>query len=97
MTGNPARRRLTTIVAASLWLVLAFLVWNVCFDYGVRMSQFRFLAARTAFLRGTGPRVEMANTMSQGIGQSAWSATIACAPCAAVGIAVALAGWQRRP
>jgi len=96
MTGNPARRRLTTIVAASLWLVLAFLVWNVCFDYGVRMSQFRFLAARTAFLRGTGPRVEMANTMSQGIGQSAWRATLASAPCAAVGMVVALAGWQKR-
>jgi len=96
MTGNPARRRLTTIVAASLWLVLAFLVWNVCFDYGVRMAQFRFLEARTAFLRGRGPRVEMADAMSQGIGQSAWRATFACAPCAAVGMAVALAGWQRR-
>jgi hypothetical protein len=96
MTGSPSRRRLTTIVAASLWLVLAFLVWNVCFDYGVRMTQFRFLEARTAFLRGTGPRVEMADAMSQGIGQSAWSATLACAPCAAVGIVVAMAGCQRR-
>ena len=96
MTGNPARRRLTTIVAASLWLVLAFLVWNVCFDYGVRMAQFRFLGARSAYLRGKGPRVEMADAMAQGIGQSAWSATLACAPCAAVGIVVALAGSQRR-
>ena len=96
MTGSPSRRRLTTIVAASLWLVLAFLVWNVCFDDGVRMAQFRFLGARTAFLRGTGPRVEMADTMSQGIGESAWRATLACAPCAAVGVVVAFAGWQRR-
>ena len=96
MTGSPSRRRLTTIVAASLWLVLAFLVWNVCFDYGVRMAQFRFLGARSAFLRGTGPRVEMAVTMSQGMGQSAWRATFACAPCAAVGMVVAFAGWQRR-
>ena len=38
MTASPSRRRLTAIVAASLWLVLAFLVWNVCFDYGVRMA-----------------------------------------------------------
>ena len=96
MTGSPSRRRLTTIVAASLWLVLSFLVWNVCFDYGVRMAQFRFLGARSAYLRGKGPRVEMADTMSQGIGQSAWSATLACAPCAAVGIVVAIAGCQRR-
>jgi ABC-type spermidine/putrescine transport system permease subunit I len=96
MTVSPSRRRLATIVAASLWLVLAFLVWNVCFDYGVRMTQFRFLEARTAYLRGTGPRVQMADAMSQGIVQSAWRATLACAPCAAVGVAVALAGWQRR-
>jgi hypothetical protein len=96
MTVSPSRRRLTTIVAASLWLVLAFLVWNVCFDYGVRMAQFRFLEARTAFLRGKGPRVEMADAMSQGIGQSAWRATLASAPCAAVGMVVALAGWQKR-
>ena len=96
MTVSPSRRRLTTIIAASLWLVLAFLVWNVCFDYGVRMAQFRFLGARSAYLRGKGPRVEMADAMAQGIGQSAWSATLACAPCAAVGIVVALAGSQRR-
>ena len=96
MTGSPSRRRLTTIVAASLWLVLAFLVWNVCFDYGVRMAQFRFLGARSAYLRGKGPRVEMADTMSQGIGQSAWRATLASAPCAAVAMVVALAGWQKR-
>jgi hypothetical protein len=54
MTGSPSRRRLTTIVAASLWLVLAFLVWNVCFDYGVRMAQFRFLGARSAYLSRQG-------------------------------------------
>jgi hypothetical protein len=96
MTVSPSRRRLTTIVAASLWLVLAFLVWNVCFDYGVRMAQFRFLEARTAFLRSTGPRVEMADAMAKGIGQSAWRATLASTPCAAVGMVVALAGWQKR-
>jgi ABC-type spermidine/putrescine transport system permease subunit I len=96
MTVSPSRRRLTTIVAASLWLVLAFLVWNVCFDYGVRAAEYRFLEARTAYLRGTGPRVEMADAMAKGIAQSAWRATLACAPCAAVGMAVAWAGWQRR-
>src|SRR5262249_297803 len=94
MTASPSRRRLTIIVAASLWLLLAFLVWNVCFDYGVRMAEFRFLAARTAFLRGTGPRVEMADAMEQGVGQSARWASLACAPCLVVGLAVAWRGWQ---
>jgi len=81
MTGNPARRRLTTIVAASLWLVLAFLVWNVCFDYGVRMAQFRFLGARSAYLRGKGPRVEMADAMAQGITRSAYRACLSIGTC----------------
>src|SRR5262245_20830640 len=96
MTVSPSRRRLTTIVAASLWLVLAFLIWNVCFDYGVRMTQFRFLAARSAFLRGAGPRVEMADVMARGISRSAQWATLACTPCIAIAVVVALAGWQRR-
>ena len=95
MTASESRRRLTTILAASLWLVLAFLIWNVCFDYGVRIAQYHFLAARTAFLRGTGPRVEMADAMAQGIGQSARWASLACAPCVAVGVVVVLLG--RRP
>ena len=95
MTASPARRRLTTIIAASLWLVLAFLVWNVCFDYGIRMSQFRFLEARTAFLRGRGPRVEMADAMARGVSRSAHQADLACAPCVAVGIAIVVLG--RRP
>ena len=96
MTVSPSRRRFTTRLAASLWLVLAFLVWNVCFDYGVRTAQYHFLADRTAFLRGTGPRVEMADAMAKGISQSAWRATLAGAPCAAVGIVVAWSGWHRR-
>jgi hypothetical protein len=96
MTAKLSRRRFTTLLAASLWLVLAFLVWNVRFDYGVRMAEFRFLTARTAYLRNRGPRVEMADAMAKGIGQSAWRATLACAPCAAVGMVVALVGWQRR-
>jgi len=88
MTGSPSRRRLTTIVAASLWLVLAFLVWNVCFDYGVRMAQFRFLGARSAYLRGKGPRVEMADAMAQGITRSAYRADLACTPCVLVGLGI---------
>lgn len=90
MRVSPARRRFTTIIiAASLWLVLAFLVWNVCFDYGVRMSQFRFLAARTAFLRGTGPRVEMADAMASGIALSARRALLLSSPFAAVAVGLA--------
>jgi hypothetical protein len=95
MTVSPRRRRLTTIIAASLWLVLAFLVWNVCFDYGVRMSQFRFLAARTTFLRGAGPRVEMADAMASGITAAARRATLCSAPCAALGLGLAWFGGRK--
>ena len=86
MTARRSRRRFTALLAASLWLVLAFLVWNVRFDYGVRMAEFRFLSARTAYLRGRGPRVEMADAMAKGIADAGRSASLLALPQAIVGV-----------
>jgi hypothetical protein len=94
--GTPGRRAL---VAAVLWLVLAFCIWNVRFDWGVRIAVFRYLEARSAYLERHGPRVELAPSMSQAIVDSTRSATILAAP--AVGIAIGLGvfavnRWKRR-
>jgi hypothetical protein len=83
--GTPRRRAL---VAAVLWLVLAFCIWNVRFDWGVRIAVFRYLEARSAYLERHGPCVELAPWMSQAIADSSRSATILAAP--AVGIALGL-------
>lgn len=71
------RRRL---LAAALWALLAFLVWNVRFDLGVRQSATRYLVARGAYLQGTGPRIEMAPAMRDGVAASAAAATLVAAP-----------------
>jgi hypothetical protein len=78
------RRRL----AAALWFLLAFLVWNVRFDLGVRVSASAYLHDRAVHLRGVGPRVEMASAMRAGVRDSARAATLWALPAAAVGVAL---------
>ena len=85
----------TALVAAACWLVLAFLVWNVRFDYGVRVSAKQFLSARAACLRGDGPAVELGDAMRAGIRQAARDATALASPVGAVG-AILLALATRR-
>jgi hypothetical protein len=82
-------------VAAALWLVLAFLVWNVRFDYGVRLSAKSYLARRSAYLHDSGPRVEMASSMRAGIDGSARAATMIALPFA--GVALGLTVRRTKP
>jgi hypothetical protein len=82
------------IVAAALWFVFAFLVWNVRFDFGVRASARSYINQRALFLRGAGPRVEMASAMRAGIHDSAAAATVVALPF--TGVAVVLAATRLR-
>jgi hypothetical protein len=82
------------ILAAMLWFVLAFAVWNVRFDFGVRASARSYINQRALFLRGAGPRIEMASAMRAGINDSAAAATVLALPFA--GVAVALAATRLR-
>ncbi len=68
------------VLAAALWLVLAFLVWNVRFDYGVRVTARSYLNHRALYLRGAEPRIEMASVMRAGIHDSAGRGDRACDP-----------------
>lgn len=77
------RRRL---VAAALWFVFAFLVWNVRFDYGVRVGATRYLNQRALYLRSAAPPIEMASAMRATIADSARSATWISMPFAIVAI-----------
>lgn len=73
--------------------MLSFLVWNVRFDEGVRFTARAYLTQRTLYLRGEGPRVEMASAMRDGIRDSARAATLLALPLA--GVAVWLAARRR--
>ena len=83
------------VLAAALWLVLAFLVWNVRFDYGVRVAAKAYLNQRALYLRGAAPQVEMASTMRAGIRDSAAAATVMALPLAAVAVWLAAPRLRR--
>ena len=82
------RRRL---LAAALWALLAFLVWNVRFDLGVRQSATDYLVARRAYLQGTAPPIEMAPAMRAGVAGSATAATLLATPVLVVAMVLAIA------
>jgi hypothetical protein len=84
------RRRL---IAAGLWALLAFLIWNVKFDLGVRQAATRYLVARGLYLQDRGARVEMAPHMRAGVAAAARAATVVALP--AAGVAVWLASGRR--
>jgi hypothetical protein len=85
MTDDGTGRR-RAVIAAGLWFVLAFCVWNVRFDWGVRVGASQYLQARDAYLHGRGPKIELADTMHRGVVASARCATLISAPAIVVGI-----------
>ena len=82
-------------IAAVMWFVLAFLIWNVRFDYGVRVSARAYLNNRALYLRGAGPRVEMASALRAGTADSVREAALLALP--AVGVSLWLAATRSRP
>jgi hypothetical protein len=85
MTDDGTGRR-RAVIAAGLWFVLAFCVWNVRFDWGVRVGASQYLQARDAYLHGRGPKIELADTMHRGVAASARCATIIATPAIVLGV-----------
>ena len=83
------------IAATALWFILAFLVWNVRFDYGVRLAGRSYLNHRALYLRGAEPRIEMASVMRGGIHDSAVSAAMLATPFTGVALALAATRFRR--
>ena len=73
-------------LAAALWLLLAFLVWNVRFDYGIRVAAAGYVNARTLSVRGEAPPIEMGSTMRAARTASARAATAVAAPALVVAL-----------
>jgi hypothetical protein len=87
----PGRRA----AAAALWFLLAFLVWNVRFDMGVRVAAGTYLDQRVRYLRGAGPRIEMSSSMRAGVRASARAATVIALPFLGVAAALGAAAVSR--
>ena len=91
--GTPWRRAL---VAAVLWLVLAFCIWNVRFDWGIRVAASEYLNARFAYEQGRGPRVELAAWMDRAIADSGQAATLLASPALGIAFGLTAYGLRRR-
>ncbi len=84
-----------TAIAAGLWAVLAFVLWNVLFDRSVEHSTIAFVIERGHYLAGAGPRVDLAEAMRAGIGRAATHASLFALPCAAMALALAGTAFRR--
>ena len=91
--GTPRRRGL---VAAVLWLTLAFCIWNVRFDWGVRVCASQYLNDRFAYLHGRGPRVELADAMDRGVAEARHTATLLALPAAGIAAGLVIYAARRR-
>jgi hypothetical protein len=91
--GTPWRRAL---VAAVLWIILAFCIWNVRFDWGIRVAASEYLNARFAYEQGRGPRVELAESMDRAIEDSRRAATLLALPAVGVAVGLTLYALRRR-
>jgi hypothetical protein len=89
-----ARRR--SLVAAVLWLVLAFCIWNVRFDWGVRVCASQYLNDRLAYLQGRGTRVELADAMDRGVAEARHTATLLALPAAGIAAGLVIYAARRR-
>jgi hypothetical protein len=83
-------------VAAGLWLLLAFVLWNALFDYGVRRAARDYLNQRQQYVDGLGSPVTIDAVMRPAISRSAWTASAWSVGVCGVGLA-ATAWFAGRP
>jgi hypothetical protein len=90
MSADQGRARL----AAALWLLLAFLVWNDRFDHDIRVAARRYLAAQHQHVLGRAPFLPINAAMRPAAGSAALDATGWGALVAVPGVAAVI--WAAR-
>lgn len=84
-------------VAIALWLVLAFLVWNVVFDRILVLAGRRYSYAARVLVREKGTYLRIDDWMRPAITRGLWTASAAGIAVAVVGLAgVAIARRRAR-
>jgi hypothetical protein len=73
-------------LATTLWLILAFLVWNDFFDSYVRGGMYAYLTRTALFEQGLAARATIDDMMAPAIANGLRVASIAGAAIAAVGV-----------
>lgn len=77
------------LLAATLWVVLAFTIWNVIFDRVLVLAGRRYVAAATASAQH-GVYLKIDDAMRPAIRRGVWLATASTLPVAVFGVA---ASW----
>ena len=72
-------------IATALWIVWAFVVWNVVFDHVIVVAGREYLRAAVLAARGGGPYACMDDWMRPAITHGLWLATAASAVILVVG------------
>src|ERR1700740_3189213 len=85
-------------IAKALWIVWAFVVWNVVFDHVIVVVGREYRKAAVIAARGTGPYARMDDWMRPAIAHGLWLATAASAAILLVGFAaIRRASIYKRP
>ena len=88
------RKRRTALI---LWIVFAFVVWNVIFDRVLVLAGRRYAHAAATAVQAGGPYVKASGWMIDAQGRGVRLATTACGAVLVVGLgALALSGRRRR-
>lgn len=82
-------------VAAALWMVLAFVVWNVVFDREVILAGRAYLAAAVRADADSRPPVLIAEWMRPAVTKAFWLASLAGGAVAVVGLVGVLLGARQ--
>ena len=87
----PRRARL----AAALWLVLAFLIWNVVFDRILVLAGRRYSYEATVAVRERGTYLHIDDWMRPAIASGLWTASAAGIAITVVGLAAVVMASRR--
>ncbi len=83
-------------LAALLWLLFAFVLWNAIFDRQVDGAVWEYLRLESRHFQGHGPPVTVAGVVHPGVARGAMLATAVASTVAAAGLAAIAAASRGR-
>jgi hypothetical protein len=84
-------------LARWLWVVFAFVVWNVVFDRIIVLAGRQYVYAATVAASGSGPYLRVDDWMRPAIDRGLWDATAAASAILAIGLISVPFAARRRP
>ena len=83
------------VAAIGLWLVFAFVTWNVVFDRLIVLAGRRYVYAAVVSARQTGSYQRIDDWMRPATTQAVWTASVVAGLIAAVGVALTIVAVRK--